>query len=198
MIIKKPELINKLRLKYKELSISIEEINIFGIRFEENQNQDIWNDILGIWTQHNVYCWSGTTDPGRHATETKEGGSAHLCLGYHKDIWQTGTHCKDNPNFAHAALVQTGNECRIWRDVNKDYEDNDNKIEIGYFGINFHRASKLQNVSNIGLYGAGCQVTQDIKDFEFALNLILNTEKFKSNQKCCFSYMLFDRREIGL
>jgi len=193
MIVKRPELLSKLRMAYDARNFQIDEVNIFGIRFPEAQDQDIWNDILGIWTDHNIYCWQGTTDPGRHATENKEGGAAHLCLGYHKDIWQIGIHGASIPAFAHPALVQTGNVCRIWRDVNKDYEDNDNKIETGYFGINFHRASKINNVETIGFYGAGCQVTQDIQDFEFVLNLLLNTAKFKMNKKCCFSYTLFDK-----
>lgn len=197
MITKRLELLSILRMAYDSQDIPIEEANIFGIRFPENQDQDIWNDILGIWTKHNVYCWQGTTDPGRYFTENKEGGAAHLCLGYHKDIWQVGIHGASIPAFAHAALVQTGNECRIWRDVNRDYEDNDNKIETGYFGINFHRASKISNVDEIGYYSAGCQVTQDIQDFEFALNLILNTDKFKQNNKACFSYMLFDKSILG-
>lgn len=198
MIIKRLEWLNFLKDSCLEQNYLIDEVNLFGIRFENDQNKDIWNDILGIWTKHNVYCWPGTTDPGKHATEEQKGGAAHLCLGYHKDIWMKGIHAESNPNFAHLALRQLGNAVKIWRDVNRNYENDENIYEEGYFGINWHRASKLNNVPVIGNYAAGCQVTLDVKDFEFALNLILNTEKFKKDHNCKFSYMLFSHEVFGL
>jgi len=198
MIYKKPELLNKFRNYYNKYDIQIEEANLFGIRFEEDQKKDIWNDILGIWTQHNVYCWTGTTDPGKHATETSSIGVAHLCYGYHKDIWQKGIHGSNNPNFAHPALIQTGNKICIWRDENKNYENDEGRYIEGYFGINWHRASKIHDVPTIGNYSAGCQVTLNSQDFEFGLNLIFNTNKFKENNNCKFSYALFNHKELGL
>jgi hypothetical protein len=198
MIIKNPELFMKLRSYYITNNLPFSEINIFGIRYEQNQKNDIWNDILGIWTYNNCYCWDGTTDPGKHATETKDIGAAHLCLGFHKEIWQIGIHKKSNPNFAHTALVQTGNKVKIWRDKNKNYINDDNFADEDYFGINFHRASKYQDVLTIGNYSAGCQVTRNIKDFEFAITLITNTQQYKNNNNFKFSYMLFDYKELGL
>lgn len=198
MVVKKPELLNKFREYYNKSNILIEEANLFGIRFPEDQDKDIWNDILGIWTQHQVYCWPGTTDPGKHSTETKEQGTAHLCLGYHKDIWQVGVHGKHNPNFAHPALVQTGNKVWIWRDKNKNYEDDDFAQEEGYFGIDWHRASRVKDVPVIGPYSEGCQVSLNIQDYEFGFNLILNTEKFKQDHECKWSYMLWKHEELGL
>jgi len=198
MIEKHPELEAILKSKYSSLNIPLDEINIFGIRYDMNQEDDVWNDKLGIMTANNIYLWIGTTDPGKKATKTSEKGAAHLCLGYHKNIWQVGIHGTHNPNFAHNALVQTGNKVKIWRDKNKDFKENDGFYDEGYFGINFHRASKVENVLYIGPFSAGCQVTQDVKDFEFAMNLIMNSEKYKNNNKCCFSYMLFDYTEIGL
>jgi hypothetical protein len=200
MIYKKPELLNQFRTYYIKNNYLIEEANIFGIRYAVNQHLDLWNDLLGIWTANNCYVWSGTTDPSKYFTENKEGGAAHLFFGFHKNIWQAGIHAQSIPSFAHPALVQTGNAVKIWRDVNKDYDFDlgTDKVETGYFGINFHRASKVNNVETIGQYSAGCQVTRDIKDFEFALNLLLNTDKFKKNKKCTFSYMLFDGTQITI
>jgi hypothetical protein len=199
MIIKKPEMLNSLRNYYTSHNLPIYEANIFGIRFEEDQAKDKFNDWLGVWTQHEVFVTLGTTDPGRKATENKENGSAHLCSGYHKNIWQAGIHGKHNLAFAHPALVQTGTgKVKIWRDKNKNYLNDDNIIEEGWFGINFHRASKIKDVETIGDYSAGCQVVQNVKSFEFLLNLLLNTEDFKKDKKFCFSYMLFDKTEIKL
>jgi hypothetical protein len=196
MIIKKPELLNQLRNYYTLKNIPIKETNIFGIRFEEDQQKDVWNDTLGIWTQHEVYTWQGTTDPGKKATEESIKGCAHLILGYHSNIWQAGIHAKGKPS-EHVALLQTGNKVIVGRDkVNKDYEVD--FFDEGYFGINFHRASKIKDVEFIGPYSAGCQVTRNIKDFEFAINLLFNTEAFKKDKKYKFSYMLFDKKELQL
>ena len=199
MIIKKPELLNQLRNYYVSKNIPINEANIFGIRFEENQNLDLWNDWLGIWNQNEAFVWSGTTDPGKKATEESTRGCAHVVLGYHPFVWQVGIHSAGKPS-QHPALVQTGNEIKIWRDKNKDfiYNSNIDFFDTGYFGINFHRASKIQDVEFIGPYSAGCQVTRNAQDFEFALNLLLNTEAFKKDNKFRFSYMLFDKSELSI
>jgi hypothetical protein len=198
MVYKKPELLLKFQNYYNQNNIEIEEINIFGVRYEVNQHLDLWNDLLGIWTVHNVYCWTGTTDPGKHATETSKKGAAHLCSGYHKNIWMVGIHAQNNPKFAHQALRQLGNKVKIWRDINHNYENDEKIYEYDYLGINWHRASKYNNLLEIGPYSEGCQVTRNIDDFKFGMNLILNSKKYKENEKCKFSYMLFEHEELGI
>jgi hypothetical protein len=200
MIYKKPELLNQLRTYYASKNIPVDETNIFGVRFEEDQQKDLFNDWLGVWTQHNVFVAIGTTDPGKKTTETSLKGAAHLICGYHSRIWQAGIHGQHNPLFAHPALCQTGNKISVWRDKNKDfdYDKETDFIDTGYFGINFHRASKIKDVETIGDYSAGCQVMQNEKDFQFFLNLLFNTEAFKKDKKYCFSYMLFDKKELNI
>ena len=194
MIIEKPDLFVKLQNSYLLQNILIEEFNLFGIRNSNNMSEDIWNDILGLFTKlGKVYTWLGTTDPGVKATmQGKADGAAHLCIGFHKDIWQIGIHGKHNPNYAHTALIQTGNKVKIWRDKNKNFVNDEPTYEEGWYGINWHRASKWQNSPTIGNYSAGCQVTQDIDDFEFALDIILKSDKIGNNPDAKISYMLYE------
>lgn len=183
---------------YKKHDAEIEELNIFGIRNEADQDSDIFNDQLGIMLPDDtVYVWPGTTDPGKHATMEKDQGAAHLCLGYHADIWQVGIHAAKNPSFAHRALVQTGNSCKIWRDNDRNYLQNKtDKVEEGYFGINFHRASAVTANNFIGPYSFGCQVTKNLKDFEAILSLITGTKKYQANHAAKFSYLLVSIDQI--
>ena len=182
---------------YEKYNAPLAEINLFGIRHNQDQNKDVWNDVLGLMEKDTVVIWQGTTDPGKTATETKDGGAAHLCLGYHPDIWQVGIHAATNPAFAHRALVQTGNACRIWRDVNRNYVDDDNKIEEGYFGINFHRASVQKDLDTIGLYSFGCQVTRSHVDFERIMKVIMDSKTYKNNPQARFSYLLISETELN-
>jgi hypothetical protein len=171
-------------------------VNLFGIRHEENQKLDIFNDFLGIATDTEIHIVDGTTDPGRDATEHKAGGAAHLCLGFHKDIWAIDIHAANNPIFAHKAFCQRPalgtKPCKIFRDVNKDGDfDAGEPVQEGYFGINQHRAS-IHGSQHIGAYGAGCQVHQQ----PGTLSLFLEIAE-KSGMKL-FSYMLFDKSEIKI
>lgn len=96
-----------------DLDVDANEINIFGIRDEANQSLDVFNDVIGIykrgWVAGKIF--QATTDPGRYYTLNKQGGAAHLCEGFWKNIWMVGIHAAGT-NFAHEALVQRGNKVR--------------------------------------------------------------------------------------
>lgn len=188
---------------YESKQAKWEEINIFGIRFEENQNKDIFNDYLCIAHNNIVNIYKGTTDPGKYWTENGGAagdslGVAHLCEGYHHKVWQVGIHLPNNPKVAHEALIQTGNAVPIWRDKNRDYENNDNILLTGYWGINCHRANYFGETPNIGLWSAGCQVFASIDNFAQFLSIIKNSISYKQNNKYCFSYFLFNNKNIDL
>lgn len=192
--------IKKLKELYEKNGGTWGEVNIFGIRNEENAEADTFNDFIGIATEQVIHLFPGTTDPGIKWTQnpvTVEGvtGAAHLCLGYHKNIWMVGTH--GSGAFAHEALVQWGNVVAVWRDVNKNYQkDEGEPIQTGWYGINCHRAAAGGVAQTIGLYSAGCQVVQRIEDFKVFMEIIKGSEKYKKNPKAPFSYMLFDGEAV--
>jgi len=179
----------ELKRQYVRRGIIWEPVNLFGVRYSENQKHDDFNDFLGIATNNTIKIYQGTTDPGWKSTTESTKGAAHLCLGYHQGIWAIGIHGKHNPIFAHEAFIQVGGHVTIWRDSDRDGEqDNNEKILKGWFGLNMHRAS-IHGSDHIGPYSEGCQVHQDPE----SLNVFLEIAK-KSELKF-FSYMLFDRTE---
>lgn len=176
------------------------EINIFGIRNEENAEKDQFNDLICIATDDLIHQYQGTTDPSVYWTKnpmTAEGftGAAHVCEGWHQNIWRVGIHAKGT-NFAHEALIQTGNKIRIWRDVDKDFtEDEGEPIQSGYYGINCHRASS-QLTEVIGYYSAGCQVIQRIGDFLEFMGIIKGSDVYLANPQARFSYLLVNKNQM--
>ncbi|HOW81358.1 MAG TPA: hypothetical protein PK573_02255 [Spirochaetota bacterium] len=183
-------ILSELRRAYVRRGGSWNKINIFGIQNEGDQALDSFNDLIGFECDGSVRVFPGTTDPGIEATEKKSGGAAHLCLGYHRDIWMIGIHAKSNQAFAHEAFIQTGNEVVIWRDRDRDgVQDETDPVERGYFGINLHRAS-IHGSKIIGAYSYGCQVLQNPADLQIILSIA------KQTGQRTFSYMLFDRDEF--
>lgn len=201
-MIQKNDLLSMVREAYLKRGIPWDEINIFGIRNEENQPEDIFNDFIGIATDSDLILFEATTDPGWYYTEkpfTVDGitGAAHLCLGYHPDIWMVDIHMKGR-TVAHKALCQYGNAVKIWRDIDKDgIQDDQDIIQSGYFGINLHRAG-ITKTENIGLWSAGCQVIKSADDFKILLGTIESSTKYKRDSRSRFSYVLFDKSEIDM
>jgi hypothetical protein len=187
---------------YKQYGATWNEVNIFGIRNEVDQDKDIFNDYIGLAINNEIYLYKGTCDPGKYWTEqgganTDKSGVAHLCLGFHSGIWQVGIHLPNNPNVAHEALIQTGNTVKIWRDKNKNYtQDSNDVVQKGYFGINCHRSNAIGATPNIGLWSAGCQVFSGSKNFQQFMDFIKNSQSYIQNNKYCFSYFLFDIKQI--
>lgn len=130
-------------------------------------------------------------------------GCAIVMNGYYPDMWSEGLH-----KGKYKALVQTGNVA-VFRDANKDavldYPDvhidddilaalkagtetfningKDYIIQYGLFGINFHRASSWQALTEVGLYSAGCCVVQDPKRYDnmiMAVSDILSDSNLKA------------------
>lgn len=177
---------------YFKHGIQTQNINIFGIRNTEKQKEDFFNDWIGYFTPDNeIHFYRSTTDPGIYWTLNPENsaGTAHLCLGYHENIWVIAKH-----RGQYTALCNTWrcNPTRIWRDANKDtaYKESIDKIYKGRFGINLHRADALQIITKIGRYSAGCQVIQNPKSYN---TLLTKTVQSKQSR---FSYFLFDKLQI--
>lgn len=173
MLIRRPDLSEKLAALYASKKAIPREVNPFGLRDPDRQTDDVFNDYFGVWIpgRGEILLSASTTDPGIKATREKEGGAAHLAAGYHPRIWVMDTHAADIPSFAHMAFCSRQNKgclpTRIWRDRDRDTQLGDRDVfETGYYGINGHRASVQRDEKTIGLYSFGCQVTQNAKDFE--------------------------------
>ena len=197
--------ITYLKNLYAQYGVPWDEANIFGIRHEEDQQLDVFNDFIGIATDTEIKLFPGTVDPGKPWTlnpVTVEGitGAAHLCLGQHKNAWMIGIHAP-NTNFAHEGLIQIGNAVSVWRDVNRDgFFEQGEPITKGYYGINIHRAYPPGSGATplVGPYSAGCQVFQVAEDLGYVLNILKATNKYKKDPKCLWSYMLFHKNAIQI
>lgn len=190
-ILNVPTPISHFKRIYEKNNVKWDEVNIVGIRNENDQEDDIFNDFIGIITDDIFNMYIGTTDPG--AYWTKNGGSnadnlgvAHLCLGLHKDSYMVGFH------YDNEAMVQRGNVVNIWRDKNKNFVQDEKEIFHGYFGINIHRAGISTIYNTIGKWSAGCQVIQKNSDFNEFMSIIKNSNKYKQNPVAKFSYFLIN------
>lgn len=169
-------------------------MNIFGIR-TNNTNSGQFDDILGYLYKDGDGKWhsvqsAGTTDTGTYWLNniwSGQKGSAILSEGQYKNAYQLGTH------YSYTAFVQTGGKVTIYRDYNRDsILDYDNATkESGFFGINLHRAKSSGKTEYIEKYSAGCQVWQDVNDFNDALEF---GKKHKERYENKFTYTLFDER----
>ena len=148
-----------------------------------------YNDILFYYNNitDELYIAKGTTDPGTHFTYNpfRASGCAHLVEGFYEDSYMVG------PHKGYTAMVQYGNKVRVWRDKNKNFINDDNIVESGWFGINIHKPGFLRKW--IGKASAGCQVFMDPKDFLEYMAAVLNSKRYKKNPKSKFSYLLLNR-----
>lgn len=179
---------------YLKNGIQPTNFNLFGIRNSEDQNKDFFNDYIGFFTDidSDIALYRGTTDPGIYWTLNAEinKGAAHLCVGYHENIWVIDKH-----KGLYTALCNRWNcnKTKVWRDLNKDtgFDIKIDKIESGRFGINLHRADALHKLNYIGRYSAGCQVIQSANNFD----IIIEKAKLSGLKK--FSYFLFDKSQVN-
>jgi len=152
-------------------------VNIMGIRNDSNPGE--WNDSIIVNIDNKIWKYEATVDPSLYYTKNpmKKQGCAHLCLGFHKNIWIIGMH-----RGKYTALVQRGGKCKIWRDKNKNFKNDDNIIEYKYSAINLHHGYSKRG--KIGVHSAGCQVIRSKSEFE---DFIRNVKE-AGIQK--FSYLL--------
>ena len=167
-------------------------LNLFGIRKLRYMNT--FDDIFGFcYIEHGAHvfqCFDCTTDPGESVLKTPENckGTAILVPGQYIDTWTTGLH------KGYSAFVQH-KEVKVYRDNNKNEElDIDpSSIDIGFFGINIHRASSNMKSTNVNNWSAGCQVLADPNDFKILLKA---RDKAKRNNWPWFSYTLFTEEQF--
>jgi len=159
-------------------------INLLGVRNDLNPGK--WNDSIFLESSGEVYRFESSVDPGRYYTANplNNSGAANLILGPHFDLWKLGKHRSKYP-----ALVQN-KACTLWRDLNRNFRNDDGIIDRGHFGINLHHGGSTPG--DIGRYSAGCQVVRRVEDFSVLYEACKN-----SGQKS-FDYLLIRLEELPL
>lgn len=162
-------------------------LNIIGWRNKDGK-VDRFDDFISIyWLGYdgkwNGTTYSATTLPGKPYIKNPltYRGAAVLAPGQYKGAYSIGTH------KTYEALVQV-KPVQVYRDNNKnDTIECIPPIEVGMFGINIHKASILNKL--VGLSSAGCQVIQNLKDYEEFMQICKIARDFRGNS---FTYTLLE------
>jgi hypothetical protein len=170
-------------------------LNIVGIRTDNPVSQDRFDDYIAFWYYNNGGIPVGrvapaTTDPSTYWLKNplNQSGAAILKSGYYKNSHHIGLH-----RGSYEALVQQ-NPVTVIRDNDRDgYTNLLDKTETGIYGINIHKATPSPNdPSLIGKNSAGCQVFQNVNDFNDMMALAKKSSNLYGNN---FSYILLDERD---
>lgn len=215
-MLQRNDLLPQVQALFRAAGAADEPIKLFGIRNPALMGKDSFgvddgvlngkDDILGYCVDNvNVFLSLGTTRPGLHAYETQPSGAAYMTMGYHKNIWVIDTHAANIPSFAHEALCQRSwRGCQaiaFWRDAKKEFKQGNNPVQHSKdCCINMHRASVAKDLTEIGLYGEGCQVRNNHTDHETMMVQIKKSDVVASTYKnnvysYLFSYLLTDISE---
>lgn len=100
--------------------------------------------------------YEATTEPGRYWTEHHiiSDGAMRIAFGQYK-AWCVGLHYPGSAD-SHEALVQV--ECvSVFRDKNRDYRREGDKLDTGLFALNQHSGHDLPKC-DVGTEGSGCLV----------------------------------------
>ena len=171
-------------------------LNLFGIRNEDDPNSNRFNDILGVLYKKNgiwiLKKYDGTTDPGLEGRikPINSKGTAILAAGYHKAAFKLGYH-----KGQYRALVQNS-PLPLYRDNNKDgVLDFTSKPVPEMAGINFHRATGVAGKTSVLVqtWSCGCQVAAGNSDFNELMKICETSSKIYGP---VFSYALFKQSEV--
>lgn len=153
-------------------------LNIWGIRCDVDDT-DTFNDLLlvfykrpgegvnpnlaGKW-RYDFY--SITTDPSTASLikPINSRGCAVLVEGQFRSAFKLGKHKGDYDALVQAKPLPLYRIKSFNGNLNKAITECPIKDEIA--GINIHRASKWKISRMIGLYSAGCQVFESVRDYE--------------------------------
>jgi len=167
-----------------------------GVRSADDK-PDAFDDYIYLMKKDKIVLETSiTTNPGVKILKrgflkyNKKGAAILQADCWHNDCWKYGKHKGIVP-----ALKQTGNEVSITRDNNMNSKSEVfGKVYFGYFGINFHSASKdfMSNLFKtiVGGWSAGCQVANNLSEYREIINICKNSEQEK------FSYCLLNEFSI--
>lgn len=184
------------RMGYRLFDTGEYNLNLFGIRNEDDPHSNRFNDILGVLYKKGgnwiLKKYDGTTDPGLDGRiqPINSKGVAILAPGYHKAAFKLGYH-----KGQYRSLVQNS-PLPLYRDNNKDDKlDFTSKPVPEMAGINFHRATaKPGQVSTlVQNWSAGCMVVAGNSDFNEFIQLCETAGKMYGP---VFSFALFKQSEV--
>lgn len=127
--------------------------------------------------------WEATTEPGFRYTDRpmNPAGAARIKFGQYK-AWQVGIH---GTGDRHEALIQTGGEITVHRDLNKDYQRVGDKTDTGYFAVNQHWGYDLPH-NNVYYASAGCLVGRMRQGHREFMSLIKQDQRYRENDRYIF------------
>lgn len=183
---------------FEQKGTILHNFNLWGVRAYDEQAgiyDDafiiFWNEKLGVVSDWKYIIIEGTTDPSDNnlLKPINPKGCMILPEGQYLSLFKIGKHKND-----YEALVQN-TTVGVYRDNNKDTRlDYTGDLDIGWFGLNFHHASKFTITDRIGLYSAGCQVIKSINDWNTHIRDFL-IAKMKAEGQKTISYTLIHERE---
>lgn len=171
------------------------ELNIVGLRANstapnkfDDQIHVFYKTGPAIWEYH---VFNATTDPGTYWLKNPlmEKGTAILAEGQYLNAYALGLH-----RGRYKALVEVA-PVTVIRDYNRDavLDFLNGTRDKGYHGINIHHASTSGTTKTVDKYSAGCQVFENITDFNQFIGLCDEHSKRYGNK---FSYTLLDFRSV--
>jgi len=175
------------------------ELNIVGIRNTSTGSAvtNKFDDYItvsykegGKWK---FWSWPCTTQPGTPYVKKplRADGVAILKPGQYKDSHMIRKHAGK-----YEALGQRGS-LTVFRDNNKDlnYDLDNSKLQVSSnLGINIHHSSYTAKSWNVNTWSAGCQVFQDIKDFNAFMAIARKAKALHGNK---FTYTLVESVDIA-
>lgn len=169
-------------------------VNIIGVR-SNNIMANTFDDWLYLIYRDNnlnmqVCEFNITTDPGTYYLKNplNINGTAILVPGQYRGSHQLGLH-----RGKYEALKQKM-PLRIWRDRNQDnILDKSGKIYEGIYGINIHRSNASGASNVVERWSAGCQVFQDVRDFNFFMSICKKAAQIYNNS---FTYTLLEEQDF--
>lgn len=158
---------------------------IIGVRNLEDLPDKFDDRFFLMKDEEIVITTTGTTNPGLSVIKggfkryNNKGAAVVESNRIYYDVWQYGKH-----NGVIPALRQTSNVITVYRDGDMDHLSEEIGIkQNGYFGINFHCATKnyLSNLIKkyIGGWSAGCMVCNNTKEYMKIINTIKNSKQAK-------------------
>jgi hypothetical protein len=170
------------------------ELNIVGIRSNEttpnrfdDQLHVFYKTNSGDWVHHQYQI---TTDPGTFWLNNPllPQGTAILSPAQYVGAYKLGLH-----RGQYTALVQV-KPVTVIRDYNRNnvLDFFNGTKDTGYHGINIHKATGT--TPTVDKDSAGCQVFENLPDFEEFMNLCQQAAELYGNS---FTYTLVDFRQVA-
>ena len=169
------------------------QLNIVGVRNAETQPNKFDDSIFVFYKDDNNNWidkeYPATTDTGTYWLKNPMSnlGTAMLKEGQYVDAYKQGYHKGE-----YLALVQD-KPVTTYRDYDRDaIFDIFTKETTGNYGINIHKAG--QNSQDVDKWSAGCQVFQDIVEYDLFIHLCRKAKQIYGNS---FTYTLFTEEDFN-